>query len=199
MNLDILPIGLYQENSYVLHDQGHVLFIDPGRYAKEIMKCVKPEEKADGIILTHGHEDHTGAVDDLAEAYQCPVYMHSADMILTDPKETGRGFDGPVYSKIEPLDTLTKAGSFSIKVYHTPGHTEGSCCIQIKNLLFTGDTLFASDIGRTDLFSGSEEEMMQSLILLKSLPGSLQIYPGHGPASTMAEEKMRNPYLQFGE
>jgi len=132
MNLDILPIGLYQENSYVLHDQGHVLFIDPGRYAKEIMKCVKSEEKADGIILTHGHEDHTGAVDDLAEAYQCPVYMHSADMILTDPKETGRGFDGPVYSKIAPLDSLTKAGSFSIKVYHTPGHTEGSCCIQIK-------------------------------------------------------------------
>ena len=196
MNLDILPIGLYQENSYVLHDAGHVLFIDPGRYAKEIMKTVKENETVDGILLTHGHEDHTGAVDDLAEHYHCPVYMHRDDMTMTDPKQTGRGFDGPVYSPILPLEEQTKIGTFPIHVYHTPGHTEGSCCIQYRNLLFTGDTLFASDIGRTDLFSGDEGEMMQSLQLLKSLSNDLQIYPGHGPASTMHEEKMRNPYLQ---
>ena len=195
MNLDILPIGLYEENSYVLHDQGHVLFIDPGRYAKEIMKCVKEKEIVDGIVLTHGHEDHTGAVDDLAEQYHCPVYMHTADLILTDPSQTGKGYDGPVYAKILPLEEQTKIGTFSLKVYHTPGHTEGSCCIQYRNLLFTGDTLFASDIGRTDLFSGDETKMMQSLILLKGLSNDLQIYPGHGPASTMHEEKLRNPYF----
>jgi hydroxyacylglutathione hydrolase len=195
MNLDILPIGLYEENSYVLHDQGHVLFIDPGRYAKEIMKRVRPDEIVDGILLTHGHEDHTGAVDDLVEAYHCPVYMHSEDMILTDPNETGKGFDGPVYSPIEPLETVTRVGIFPLKIYHTPGHTEGSCCIQYRNLLFTGDTLFASDIGRTDLFSGDANKMLQSLQLLKGLSNDLQIYPGHGPASTMHEEKMRNIYL----
>ena len=195
MNLDILPIGLYEENSYILHDQGHVLFIDPGRYAKEIMKCVKEKEIVDGIVLTHGHEDHTGAVDDLAEQYHCPVYMHTADLILTDPRQTGKGYDGPVYAKILPLEEQTKIGTFSLKVYHTPGHTEGSCCIQYRNLLFTGDTLFASDIGRTDLFSGDETKMMQSLILLKGLSNDLQIYPGHGPASTMHEEKLRNPYF----
>ena len=196
MHLDILPIGLYQENSYVLHDHGHVLFIDPGRYAKELMKAVKEEETVDGIVLTHGHEDHTGAVDDLAEQYHCPVYMHKEDMNLTDPKQTGRGFDGPIYSPILPLEEQTKIGTFPITVYHTPGHTEGSCCIQYRNILFTGDTLFASDIGRTDLFSGDEGKMMKSLQLLKNLSNDLQIYPGHGPASTMHEEKMRNPYLQ---
>lgn len=196
MKLDILPIGLYQENSYVLHDRGHVLFIDPGRYAKQIMNCVGQEETVDGIVLTHGHEDHTGAVDDLAEAYHCPVYMHSADMILTDPKQTGRGFDGPVYTPIEPLEQHTEIGSFPLKIYHTPGHTAGSCCIQYRSLLFTGDTLFASDIGRTDLFSGNEEEMMQSLQMLKGLANDLKIYPGHGPSSTIGDEKLRNLYLQ---
>lgn len=195
MNLDILPIGLYEENSYVLHEKGHVLLIDPGRYPKEIMKHVKEDEIVDGIVLTHGHEDHTGAVDDLVETYHCLVYMHSDDKILTDPSQIGKGYDGPVYSTIEPLETVTKIGAFPLTVYHTPGHTEGSCCIQYRNLLFTGDTLFASDIGRTDLFSGDEQKMMQSLKLLKSLPNDLQIYPGHGPASTMHEEKMRNFYL----
>jgi glyoxylase-like metal-dependent hydrolase (beta-lactamase superfamily II) len=196
MNLDILPIGLYQENSYILHDNGHVLFIDPGRYAKEIMKHIKKDEIIDGIALTHGHEDHTGAVDDLAEAYQCPVYMHSADLDLTDPKQVGRGFDGPIYTKVSPLERIDQIGTFAIKVYHTPGHTAGSCCIQYRSLLFTGDTLFAGDIGRTDLYSGDEQEMLASLKMLKELPNDLQIYPGHGPASSMHEEKMCNPYLQ---
>ena len=195
MNLDILPIGLYEENSYVLHDHGHVLFVDPGRYAKEIMKCVRPDETVDGIVLTHGHEDHTGAVDDLAEVYHCPVYMHSDDLILTNPSELGRGFNGPVYSSIEPLEKQKNIGTFAVTVYPTPGHTAGSCCIQYRSCLFTGDTLFASDIGRTDLFSGSEADMAASLQMLKTLPNDLQIYPGHGPASTMKEEKMRNPYL----
>lgn len=196
MNLDILPIGLYQENSYILHDNGHVLFIDPGRYAKEIMNHIKKDEIIDGIVLTHGHEDHTGAVDDLAKAYQCPVYLHSADLDLVDPKQIGRGFDGPIYAKIDPLERIDQIGMFHIKVYHTPGHTAGSCCIQYRRLLFTGDTLFAGDIGRTDLYSGNEQEMLDSLKMLKGLSNDLQIYPGHGPASSMHEEKMCNPYLQ---
>lgn len=75
MKVDVLPIGLYEENSYVLHDHDHVLFIDPGRNAKQIAACVSEKETADGIILTHGHEDHTQAADDLAELFGCPVYM----------------------------------------------------------------------------------------------------------------------------
>lgn len=196
MNLDILPIGLYQENTYILHDHNHVLFIDPGRNAKVIKKYVNDDETVDGIVLTHGHEDHTGAVDDLVEIYNCPVYLHSSDFCLVDPKQIGRGFDGPIYSEVLPLEKQESIGTFAIKVFYTPGHTEGSCCIQYRNILFTGDTLFAGDIGRTDLYSGNETKMMQSLALLQGLSNDLTIYPGHGPSSTIKYEKMNNSYLQ---
>jgi hydroxyacylglutathione hydrolase len=195
MNLEVLPIGLYRENCYVLHDHGHVLLVDPGRYAKEILKCVKKDETVDGIVLTHGHEDHTGAVDDLVDQLHCDVYLHPDDYDLVDPKEGQKGFCSPVYAPMKPLDHDLRVGTFDLKIYHTPGHTKGSVCIQYRNLLFTGDTLFAGDIGRTDLYGGDEGEMLSSLQFLKTLPNDLQIFPGHGPASRMKEEKERNPYL----
>jgi glyoxylase-like metal-dependent hydrolase (beta-lactamase superfamily II) len=199
MNLDILPIGLYGENSYVLHDKDHVLFIDPGRYAEKIASCVDKNETVDAIVLTHGHEDHTGAVDDLVDKYHCPVYMSAKDVPLVDPKcATDRGYSAPVYAKILPLSEKLQAGQFKLTVYETPGHTAGSVCIQYRNLLFTGDTLFAGDIGRTDLYSGSPKDMMQSMQVFKALPHDLQIYPGHGPASSISQELKSNLYLQHG-
>lgn len=197
MNLDILPIGLYGENSYVLHDQKHVLLIDPGRYAGEISKRISADETVDAIVLTHGHEDHTGAVDDLADRYHCPVYMDKKDLPLVDPANAGKiGYSAPVYAEITPLEQNTKAGFFQLQVTETPGHTAGSVCIRYRNLLFTGDTLFAGNIGRTDLYSGSEEEMMQSLHKLAQMPHDLQVFPGHGPSSTIGRELLVNPYLQ---
>lgn len=195
MNLNILPIGLYQENIYILHEDRHVLIVDPGRYHERILACVEKEEKVDGIVLTHGHEDHTGAVDDLVDRCHCQVWMHPADRPLIDPREGKHGYASPVYSPVEDLQKDMVIGHFHIHVYHTPGHTAGSVCIRYRNLLFTGDTLFASDIGRTDLYSGDEEEMYRSLHFLKTLPNDLQVFPGHGPASMMKEEKERNPWL----
>lgn len=197
MNLDILPIGLYGENSYVLHDTDHVLLIDPGRYASEIEKRIHPDEKVDAVVLTHGHEDHTGAVDDLVDVYHCPVYMNEKDLPLIDPDNAGKlGYSAPVYTKITPLKEETQAGFFSLHVTETPGHTAGSVCIRYRNLLFTGDTLFAGDIGRTDLYSGSEEEMLQSLQKFRDMPHDLQVFPGHGPSTTIGRELSVNPYLQ---
>ena len=196
MKIEVLPIGLYGENSYVLHDNGHVLFVDPGRYAKEIAKCVAEKETVDGILLTHGHEDHTGAADDLADLFACPVYMSMKDFFLVDPENNGKfGYDAPVYHKINDLAGDMKIGTFDIRVLETPGHTAGSVCILYRNVLFSGDTLFASDIGRTDLFSGSEEDMFASLAFLKKLPHDINVLPGHGPATTIGEEIKRNPYL----
>ncbi len=196
MKLDILPIGLYGENTYILHDQQHVLIVDPGAQAKYIFPFIEPGEVVDGIVLTHGHEDHTLSADDLSEAYHCPVYMDMDDYFLVDPKETRYGYDAPVYAAITPLEETMTIGKFPLQVISTPGHTIGSVCIRYRNLLFTGDTLFAGDIGRTDLMSGDEEQMMKSLQIFKTLPHDLRILPGHGPSSTIKQELLMNPYLR---
>ncbi len=121
MKIDILPIGLYQENSYVLHDKGHVLFIDPGRFADRIAETVEKNETVDGILLTHGHEDHTGAADDLADLFHTDIYMHENDLVLTDPQGSRMfGFSAPLYHQVKPLTAQMKIGAFDIGVYETP-------------------------------------------------------------------------------
>ncbi len=198
MKLDILPVGMYEENCYVLHDKGHVLIVDPGRRPEKIAACIGADETVDGILLTHGHSDHTMAADDLAEKYGCPVFMDRRDIILTSP--SGGRVDGteyPVYAEISDLtEGEMKLGGFDLEIIHTPGHTAGSTVIRCRNILFTGDTLFAGTIGRTDLFSGSESEMIGSLQRLKALPHDLKICPGHGPVSTIGRELTVNPYLR---
>ncbi len=198
MKLDILPIGQYEENVYVLHDKGHVLIIDPGRSAKTIASVIAPDETVDAVILTHGHADHTQAADDISEMYHCPVYMNREDYILVDPSFAGKhGFDGPVYSEILDLQAVMKIGVFDLQIHYTPGHTAGSVCVQYKNLLFSGDTLFAGSIGRTDLYSGDEMQMARSLEYLKKLPHDLKVLPGHGPSSTIGTEIKRNPFMIY--
>lgn len=199
MKIDVLPIGMYGENSYVVHEKKEILLVDPGAYPKEIAKHIDQEETVDAIVLTHGHEDHTGAVDDLVDLYHCPVYMHEDDLPLTahDNGRDVRAFARPVYSEIRPLHETLEMGVFHLKIYHTPGHTPGSVCIQYKDVLFTGDTLFAGSIGRTDLPLGSETDMIASLRFLETLPGYLKVYPGHGPDTTISREESDNPFLQM--
>lgn len=197
MNIDILPIGMYGENSYVVHEKNEVLLIDPGAYPKEILKRIRPEEKVDAIVLTHGHEDHTGAVDDIVDVLHCLVYLHPDDFLLAahDNGKDVRAFARPVYSDITPLGDTLDIGVFHLKIYHTPGHTPGSVCIQYKDALFSGDTLFAGSVGRTDLPGGSEQEMISSLRFLRTLPGYLKVFPGHGDATTINIEDSNNPFL----
>lgn len=198
MKLDVLPIGLYGENIYVLHENNHVLIVDPGKYAKEIQKCISKDEVVDGIVLTHGHEDHTGAVDDLFDIYQCPVYMDLDDYDLVDPKYAGsHGFDAPIYTEVHALKKDSKVGTFALEVTKTPGHTKGSVVIRYRNLLFTGDTLFQGSIGRTDLYGGSEVEMKESLKKFFDMPHDLVVLPGHGPKSTIKQELETNMYIQY--
>lgn len=198
MKIDTLPIGLYGENSFLLHDNGHVLFIDPGRFADELSRYVADNETVDAILLTHGHEDHTQAVDDLYDKYHCPVYLHEGDFDMVDPKRGKTNFAVPIYSPLTPMPVGdTVVGAFQLTIYHTPGHSKGSVLIGYRNRLFTGDTLFAGSIGRTDLWGGDDSEMFASLKMIREMPNDLWVYPGHGNATTIGQEKKTNPYLYY--
>ncbi len=195
MKLECLPIGQFEENIYILHDNNQVLIIDPGAHAKEIIKHIDENEEVLAILLTHGHSDHTGAVDDLVDIYNCPIYLSKNEFPLVDKNNNHRNYAIPIYSEIRDITELNQIGKFTLKVYETPGHTSGSVCIQYKNILFTGDTLFSSSIGRTDLYSGNDIEMYHSLLFLKSLDKDFKVYPGHGPSTMIGDELIKNPFL----
>ena len=196
MKVDVLPIGLYMENSYVVHDSGHVLLIDPGAHAEVISSAIAKEEKVDAILLTHGHEDHVGAVDELADQYCCPVYMNLRDLPLVENgAEKTHVFARTLKSEILPLQAEMIISVFHGQVIETPGHTHGSVCIILGNCVFSGDTLFAGSIGRTDLPDSSPAEMMESLQKVRKLPANLTVFPGHGGSTTIARELETNFYL----
>lgn len=156
------------------------------------------------VLLTHGHIDHIDAVGDLLRGASTRVAIHALDAaLLGDPMLSGAALFGFSQQAITP-DLLLHEGEslspdgtdLSLRVLHTPGHTPGSVCLLGDDALFSGDTLFAGGIGRTDLPGGDEVRMRESLSRLVDLPGDLVVYPGHGPATTLAEERRHNPWLR---
>jgi len=143
------------------------------------------------VLLTHGHFDHVGGVRGIAEKTNCPVYIHEKD--LSQPAEMTAG---PLYytHTYGEGDMLSLAG-LSVRVLHTPGHTQGSVCLLCEDTMFSGDTLFMGSMGRVDFPGGSWNQMMASLDRLKTLPGDYRVYPGHGPATRLSEERQFNPYM----
>lgn len=202
-----LVVGPLEVNCYILWDRTakEAFVIDPGGDVDEILG----ELKAKGltvryIINTHGHFDHVGADNSLKEACSAKVAIHGQDVnLLTDAHEHGIFFGVNTPRQAQP-DMLLEDGSviesngLKLKVIHTPGHTRGGICLysEADNALFTGDTLFAGSVGRTDFEGGSYEELMTS-IRKKILPlgDNVAVLPGHGGPSTIAEEKESNPFL----
>ncbi|WP_332618445.1 MBL fold metallo-hydrolase [Anaerorhabdus sp.] len=191
-------VGMYQTNCYILKDEGHVCIIDPGKKAERIISMIQEDEIVDAILLTHGHFDHIGAVDELVKYYHCPVYVNENDHeLLTDTsKNTASGMIATVTSSTQYFhEGKMKIGHFEFDIIFAPGHTEGCTLIQYKNHLFTGDVLFFEGIGRTDLYGGNMNKMRQSLNVIKSFNPNLIVYPGHGPTSTIEHELAVNPYF----
>ena len=187
----ILPLGLLQTNCYLLQGQDGWVAIDPGDQPELVLKALE-RKQLEAILLTHGHFDHVGAVNTLAAETGCRVYLCEEDLALPPSMTAGALYHTDSYGD---GDVLQLCG-MTISVLHTPGHTPGSVCLCWEDVMFSGDTLFAGSIGRTDFPGSNHSRMVRSLERLKALQMNYRVYPGHGEATTLAEEKRFNPYLR---
>ena len=199
-------VGPVCTNCYLLvnHKTGELLVVDPGDQAQLIEKQIeKTGAKPVAILLTHGHFDHAGAAEALADKYQISIYAHEAEReTLEDPRLNLCGMIGEhkVYHAdifVKDEEVLNLAG-FSIRVYFTPGHTIGGCCYYIadEKILFSGDTLFQESVGRTDFPRGSASDLIRAIReKLMPLPDDVTVYTGHDESTLIGYERMHNPYL----
>ena len=198
MKIIKLELGTLKSNCYLIINNNSCLIIDPGSEANKIINEIKDYQVV-AIVLTHGHFDHIGAVNELVKLYNCPIYISEKDEILLRNPHYNYSYPNSIIidKPVEIIkDNILQIDSYNFDVYYTPGHTAGSICLRYYNYLFTGDTLFKEDVGRTDLHFGSEFDLSQSLKLFQQLPKKLTILPGHGPNSTLKDELLSNPYLR---
>ena len=195
LKFEVMPLGAYQTNCYFLWAEGSdtCVVIDPGYEPETVLLKAKSLGKSiEAILLTHGHFDHVGAVADVAAQTDCKVFLCTEDLSVPH-----RFTAGPLYYTDAFADghVLHLAG-LELQILHTPGHTPGSVCILCEDCMFSGDTLFQDSCGRTDLPGGSFSQIRQSLQRLRAIEKDYAVYPGHGPATTLAEEKNCNPYMR---
>ncbi len=202
MHVETLVVSMFATNCYLVScpESKEGIVIDPGAEGKRILHEIeKSGLKICGIVNTHGHIDHTGANGRLKEALRVPLYFPEKDLeAYRNP-----GFKlGVLFGKPVPPDHLLKEGdqiSFGrevLTVLETPGHTAGGISLYSSGLVFTGDTLFAGSIGRTDLAGGSYPVLIGSIKdKLMVLPPQTVVYHGHGPATTIETEARSNPFL----
>mgnify|MGYP001381306719 CR=1 FL=1 len=210
MQIETLSLGPIGTNCYIISKNDHCLIVDPGGDAHLINEYLAEQGvKPEAILLTHAHYDHIGAVDELRKQYQLDVYLHEREQEWLENPQLNRSFyafgaSGAITTtppeKIVEPGTLS-IGPFTMKVVHTPGHSPGSVTyiFDEERFVVSGDVLFYQGIGRTDLPEGSIEQLANSIAHeLYVLPDDFQVYPGHGPSTTIGDEKITNPFtLQF--
>jgi hydroxyacylglutathione hydrolase len=200
MKITTFTVGRLSTNCYVVNCQEtqEAIVIDPGldysSEAEHIFRYVEEHGlKVKFIVNTHGHPDHIRGDGVFKKKYGAPVCIHAKDSHLI----RGTDADGPPPSVLLKDGDVLRFGNVVLKVLHTPGHTLGGVSLVGENLVFTGDTLFAGSIGRTDFPEGSDGDMRLSLKKLLLLPDFFAVYPGHGAASTIGVERRVNPFLQW--
>jgi len=206
LSVDCIPVGALSTNCYIVYEQESLkgIIIDPGDDPQRIMAAVDRRGlKILGIYLTHGHFDHVLAVRELKRELNCRFHLHRADEEVLElaPVDArvfmGRDIPPPPRPDGWVSDgDVIRIGGHMGRVVHTPGHTPGSVCYVFEGCVFTGDTLFAGSIGRTDLHGGDQRLLIASIMdKLFTLPDDYMVYPGHGPSTMLGVEKRLNPFV----
>ncbi|MEW6638215.1 MAG: MBL fold metallo-hydrolase [Actinomycetota bacterium] len=210
MILENLTVGPFQENCYIVGDEssGVGVVVDPGDEAARIALAVEQTNLEIGrILITHAHIDHVGAVAALADEYACPVMMHAEAEPMLKQLPAQAVMMGLRFGKVPAVDEhvedgqIVEVGSLRLRALYTPGHAPGHVAFyeETEGFVLAGDALFAGSIGRTDLPGGSMEVLMRSINeRLLTLPDETRVYPGHGPATTVGNERTTNPFLRGG-
>ena len=210
MILETLTVGPFQENCYIVGDEesGIGAIIDPGEEAARIAMAVEQTGLDIGsLIITHAHIDHVGAVVALVDEYACPVLMHTEAEATLGQLPTQAMMMGLRFGKLPTVDRhvgdeeVLEVGSIRLRSLYTPGHAPGHLAFYVedRDLVLSGDALFAGSVGRVDLPGGSMEVLMRSIEeRLLTLPDETMVYPGHGPQTTIGKERASNPFLQGG-
>jgi hydroxyacylglutathione hydrolase len=207
LNVYPLVLGPVQTTCYVVSSQGRAVIVDPAANATKIIQYLGTKKLIpEAILLTHGHFDHIGAVNELAAKYSLPIYAHKSEKEYFDQPEVNLStMTYQPFVLSEDLDyhwladgaTLTCLDT-QVKIFHVPGHTSGSLCYYFvkDRMVFTGDTLFKQSIGRTDFIYGNHQQLVTGIRQkLLTLPDDTLVYPGHGDCTTVADEKRNNPFL----
>ena len=206
--IETFSLGPLQTNAYLLiaEDNQHAVVIDPGMNPGSLIRRIDTLNlKLEAILLTHAHFDHMGGVQEMRQHYSCPVYLHDLEAEwMTNPRLNGSAMWPDVTPPItaEPAEYALDKGQkleligHTFTVYHTPGHSPGSVSFLSGKKLFSGDVLFRMGVGRTDLTGGSERALIDSIrTVLYRFDDETTVYPGHGPRTTIGNEKAGNPYV----
>lgn len=208
MIIETIPVGSLQTNCYLIADKagGDAVVIDPGGDARKILSAAEKHQlKIVTILNTHGHWDHIGANRALAKATGAKVFVQAGDVdMLADPMQnlsiavSAEEFSTQPDGVLADGETIEVAG-LAIKVMHTPGHTSGSASFLVGGNLFSGDLIFYESVGRTDLPGSDEGKLHESIdTRVLTLPDETNIFPGHGPKTSVGWEREHNPYIMGG-
>lgn len=216
MKIDVMCVGAIAENCYILSSQitKNAVVIDPGAQPNDILKfCENKGLTIKMILLTHGHFDHIGATTLIKEKTKAPIIIYEADnelllnpdlmhMGIANQMEEEYGYKKASADKFIADGEIIKLDEISIKVIHTKGHTKGSCCFlaftddaNAEQFLISGDTLFEGSVGRTDLYGGNSNDLLSSIKKLANSDINATVLPGHGEKTTLAIERIKNPFM----
>ena len=205
MNIKRIVVGVYAVNCYIVYnDNKNGFIVDPGGDSDDIIKFIDEEKiKLKFILLTHGHADHIGAVKIIKEKYNLSIYASIKEKDLLEDPILNLSKSIPPFKDIELIadrwlydEEIIDFYGEKLYIMETPGHTIGSICILMDGVIFSGDTLFRMSIGRSDLPTGSFDEIINSIKKLYDLKKDYRVLPGHGAESNLQFERENNPFMK---